>query len=170
MPLHRTVGKSLKHVSDVQNARASRGLGMDILLRVPRVPELQAPHTVLEQERKGAPVLVRRQAACDALGQLLGLDGRVVGQTQLVVLARVQLLHVRAVRVAQLERQAQRVEDPHGGAMHVPVQAEGEVTIPGQRGLGEPDVGLRGVLLAADLVAFLFGSVEAAPTGSPCVL
>ena len=100
---------------------------------------------------------MRGHAAHDMFLELVGLDGRVVQQAQLVVVPGVEGEQVRFVGGAEVQAEGEGVEDGEGGFVEGLVEGGGEGAVAREGGFGEPDVGLERVVLGADFVAFLGG-------------
>ena len=151
----RTVRDPLPHIPNIQHQRTLHRRSSQEPPLLPRILELQPAAIVLEEQREGAPVRMRRHPRLDLRLEQAGGDGRVVQQPQLVVVAGVDPQHRLRVRLRQLQALAQRAQDRVRERVQPPEEVEHEGPEAGEGGVGEPDVGVHGVLLAANFVALL---------------
>jgi hypothetical protein len=98
---------------------------------------------------------MRRHARGDLRLQCLGGHRRVVKEAQLVVVARVLVRDQLFLVLRKVQAFADDLEDRSGNIAQLPVEAGHELPEAREDGLGDPNVRLRGILLAADFVAFL---------------
>lgn len=148
-----TIAPPHQHISDIQHQRSFKGIGAHKRPRRPRPLDLEAPTIILEQQSEGVEVRVRRQPLHllrpeDGLG-----DGRVVPQTQLVLVPGVESQQV--VLGGEIQAERERAEDLLGELPAGPVERGRERAEAGQEGVGEPDVGIGGGAVAADAVGLL---------------
>ena len=101
------------------------------------------------------PVCMRPQATYALIADHGICNGWVVQQAKLVIMACMQRADGICLGVGEAQGLDEGIKDELGRLVELPEEAGGEVAEARQRVLGEPDVVLYAVLLAANLVALL---------------
>lgn len=101
------------------------------------------------------PVVMSGHSRHDLSFQLVLGYGRIMEQTELIVLSGMEFQEEGFLGVGQMQRHADCVDDGADGCVELPVKREHEFSEAGEDGFWKPDVGVGWVFLAADLVAFL---------------
>lgn len=114
---------------------------------------LQTTAVVLENHGDGPPVGMSRHPGLGVAAEIRGRHRRVVQEPQLVVVSRMGWEEVFLVWEA--DANGHGAQDDSRRRVTLPVEIGGELAEAGEHVFGQPDVGLVGVALAADFVAFL---------------
>jgi hypothetical protein len=98
---------------------------------------------------------MRRHSSDNLRLQYLGGHGRVVKETQLVVVTRVLVRDQLLLARRQVQTFTDGLEDRSGNMGKLPVEVGHELLEAWEDGLGDPNVWLSSIFLAADFIAFL---------------
>lgn len=148
-----TVAPHLQYIAGINNDCILDWLCRDKRPRAGDILDLETPTVVLEEQGDGAPVRMRHAAGGPFLLQILGRDGQVMQQTQVMVLGTVFLGQV--VFVFQTESHSDRTQDSLGDLAQFLVQIVHGVSEAWEGFFRKPSVWLAGDAFAAHVEDFL---------------